>query len=181
MTKILAFTGMPFSGKSEAVKIAKELGIPVVRMGDMVWEETKRQGKKLNDKNVGEVANSMREKYGKNVWAKRTVERIKSFGEMNCIVIDGIRNSEEIDTFKKELGKDFVLIAVAASTQVRQKRAIARGREDDSKNLDDIKERDRRELGWGLGTVIASADILVPNEGTIDEFKKNMKKLLDKL
>ncbi|HEC81032.1 MAG TPA: hypothetical protein ENI42_01220, partial [Thermoplasmatales archaeon] len=37
--KTIAFTGMPGSGKTEAVKIAKELEIPVIRMGDCVWEE----------------------------------------------------------------------------------------------------------------------------------------------
>jgi len=71
--KIIAFTGMPASGKSEAVQLAKDKGIPVIRMGDMVWEETKRQGKPLDDKNVGDVAHSMREKNGMDIWAKRTV------------------------------------------------------------------------------------------------------------
>ncbi|HIG99167.1 MAG TPA: AAA family ATPase, partial [Thermoplasmata archaeon] len=42
--KIIAFTGMPASGKSEAVQLAKDKGIPVIRMGDLVWEETQRQG-----------------------------------------------------------------------------------------------------------------------------------------
>ena len=60
--KILAFTGMPASGKSVAVEIAKEKNIPVIRMGDAVWFETKKQGLLLNDKNVGKVANDMREK-----------------------------------------------------------------------------------------------------------------------
>ena len=32
--QVLAFAGMPFSGKSEAVKIAKEMDIPIIRMGE---------------------------------------------------------------------------------------------------------------------------------------------------
>ncbi|MGF3555269.1 MAG: AAA family ATPase [Thermoplasmatota archaeon] len=176
--KIIAFTGMPFSGKSVAVKIAKDKGIMVVRMGDFVWEETKRQGKKLDDKNVSEVANSMRIKFGKNIWAKRTIEKIKSLGEKDLVIIDGIRSNEEIETFKKELGNDFILVAITASDEVRLQRAMNRKREDDSKNLDDIKERDRRELSWGLGDAIASADIVVSNEGTIEEFRDKIKKLL---
>ena len=76
--KIIAFTGMPASGKSEAVQLAKDKGIPVIRMGDLVWEETKRQGKPLNDKNVGSVASNMRKEHGMDVWAKRTVEKIHS-------------------------------------------------------------------------------------------------------
>ncbi|MDH7506857.1 MAG: AAA family ATPase [Candidatus Thermoplasmatota archaeon] len=178
--KIIAFTGMPFSGKSVAVKIAKDKGIMVVRMGDFVWEETKRQGKKLDDKNVSEVANSMRIKFGKNIWAKRTIEKIKSLGEKDLVIIDGIRSNEEIETFKKELGNDFILVAITASEKVRIQRAMLRKREDDSENLNDIKNRDRREIGWGLDSVIASADIVVSNEGSLEDFRKKITNMFDK-
>jgi len=42
--KIIAFVGMPASGKSEASGVAKGLGIPVVNMGDVVREETANRG-----------------------------------------------------------------------------------------------------------------------------------------
>lgn len=176
--KIIAFTGMPFSGKSEAVKIAKKQGIPVVRMGDMIWEETKKQGLELNDQNVGMIANDMRKTHGKNIWAKRTLEKINSMKRTDLLVIDGVRNIEEVETFEKELGKDFLLIAIEVSDETRHKRAMIRGRKDDSMDPDLIKERDRRELFWGLGNVIASADSVVINEGGIEEFKAKIKKLL---
>jgi dephospho-CoA kinase len=176
--KIIAFTGMPFSGKSEAVKIAKKQGIPVVHMGDMIWEETKKQGLELNDQNVGMIANDMRKTHGKNIWAKRTLEKINSMKRTDLLVIDGVRNIEEVETFEKELGKDFLLIAIEVSDETRHKRAMIRGRKDDSMDPDLIKERDRRELSWGLGNVIASADSVVINEGGIEEFKAKIKKLL---
>jgi len=179
--KILAFTGMPFSGKTEAVQIAKDIGIQVIRMGDAVWNEVENRGLELNDKNVGMVANEMRKKHGMAIWAKRTIKKIKTLEEKDIIVIDGIRNIEEIEAFKKELGKDFLVIAIDVSNEARYKRAKKRGRKDDSKNLNEIKERDRRELGWGLGAVIASADIVVSNEGNIDDFKDKIRKTLDEI
>ena len=151
--KIIAFAGMPFSGKSEAVRIAKDHNIPVVRMGDMIWEETKNQGLELNDKNVGKVANDTRKTHGMDIWAKRTLEKIKTMKDTELLVIDGIRNIEEIETFEKKLGKDFVVVAVQVSDELRYERAMNRDREDDSKDLDLIKERDKRELSWGLGNV----------------------------
>jgi dephospho-CoA kinase len=178
--KIVAFTGLPGSGKSEAVRIAKEKGLLVIRMGDAVWEETKRQGLELNDKNVGEVANSMREKLGMDIWAKRTLEKIKSF-KKDYIVIDGIRNIEEINLFKKELSNDFIVIAIDASDETRKKRTLSRRRKDDVNNLKSFKERDKRELRWGLGAVIASADTIISNEGSIDEFRDKIGKILDKI
>ncbi len=179
--KIIAFTGMPFSGKSEAVKIAKKMNIPVIRMGDMIWEETKKRGLSLTDYNVGMIADNMRKKQGMDIWAIRTLEKIKSLKNTDKIVIDGIRNIEEIETFEKELGKDFLLISVHVSDEIRYKRALNRGREDDSIDLNLIKKRDKRELSWGLGTVIASAEIVVSNEGPIEEFKKNIKNILTKI
>jgi dephospho-CoA kinase len=179
--KIVAFTGMPCSGKSEAVQIAKDKGIQVIRMGDMIWAETKNQGLELNDINVGEVANSMRVKYGKDIWAQRTVDSIKTLNKSNHIVVDGIRNVEEIIFFKKKLSSDFVLIAIDAPDELRKKRALFRGRKDDSKDIKNIEERDKRELRWGIGEVIASADIVISNEGSIDEFRKRVKEFLQKL
>ena len=179
MLRIIAFAGMPFSGKTEAVRIAKDRGIPVIRMGDMVWDEVRKQGLEFNDENVGNVANQMRTSHGKDIWARRTLEKIKQMGENDILVIDGVRNVEEIETFKQELGEDFVVVAVDISDETRYKRAMDRNRKDDSKDLEKVKERDRRELGWGLGMVIASADIVVSNEGGIKEFKEEINKLFD--
>ena len=177
--RVLAFAGMPFSGKSEAVKIAKEMNIPVFRMGDMVWEEVENRRLELNEKNVGTIADQMREEYGMDIWARRTLEKIRLIGESESIVIDGIRNIEEIDAFRRELGGGFVVIAVEAAYEIRQKRALNRSRKDDSNDVEKIKERDRRELRWGLGVVIASADVVVSNEGGIEEFRDKVRKILD--
>jgi dephospho-CoA kinase len=179
--KIIAFTGMPASGKSEAVQLAKDKGIPVVRMGDLVWEETKRQGKPLDDKNVGSVATNMRKKCGMDVWAKRTVEKIHSLKKSPHLVIDGVRNMEEIEYFKKELGSDFFVVAIDAPDELRRKRSIARGRIDDSKNLKDLEERDKREICWGLQKVIADADIIIQNNASLDQFQKQVLNVLNNL
>ena len=139
---------MPASGKSEAVQLAKETGLPVIRMGDMVWEETKRQGRALTDKNVGDVANHMREQHGMDIWAKRTVEKIRTMKPSSLLVIDGVRNLEELLFFKKELGEDFFVIAIDATEEQRRKRAVMRGRTDDSKDVKELEERDKREIRW---------------------------------
>src|SRR5512137_1977861 len=179
--KIVAFTGMPASGKSEAVQLAKDKGIPIVRMGELVWEETRRQDKPLDDKHVGDVANSMRKKFGMDIWAKRTVEKIHSLKKSSHLIIDGVRNMEEIEYFKKELGLNFLVVAIDASDELRRKRAIARGRTDDSKNLKNLEERDKREIRWGLQKVIADADIIILNNGSLDQFKKKVLTVFNKL
>jgi dephospho-CoA kinase len=179
--KVIAFTGMPASGKSEAVQLAKDKGIPVVRMGDLVWEETKRQGKPLDDKHVGSVANDMRTQHGMDIWARRTVERIQALKKSSMVVIDGVRNMEEIDYFKQTLGPDFLVVAIDAPDEVRRKRAISRGRTDDSKDLKDLEERDKREIRWGLQKVIADADIVIQNNGALNAFRKRVATVIQRV
>jgi len=179
--KIIAFTGMPCSGKSEAVQIAKNMKINVFRMGDMVLEEVKNQNLPLDDKHVGAIANQMREKFGKDIWAKKTLDKISKYNKLEYIVIDGIRNAEEIETFKKNLGKNFVVIAIVASDELRQKRFLKRGREDDSKEIKDLIQRDKRERNWGVDSVIASADIVISNQGSLEKLKSEITKIFNKI
>ena len=96
-------------------------------------------------------------------------------------MIDGVRNMEELDLFKKELGLDFLVVAIDASDETRRKRALARGRTDDSKNLKDLEERDKREISWGLQKVIADADIIIQNNGTLEQMKKRVLALFENL
>ena len=171
---IYGFTGMPWSGKSEAVKIAKDSGIHVFRMGDFVWKEVERRNLTLNPKNVGFVAQDMREKYGNTIWAEKTVEAIKKKGDVDFIVIDGIRSLQEVSFFRAYLSNSFHLVAIQASDESRHSRAKLRKRADDSINDDEILKRDERERKWGIEQVIENADIVIFNESTLDEFRKKI-------
>lgn len=172
--KAVAFTGMPGAGKSEAVRVAEELGIKIIRMGDAVREEVAKMGMEPTDENLGGIANFMREKYGKDIWARKCMDKI---GEEKIVVIDGIRNIEEVETFKKKID-NFILIAIHASPKTRYERIKERGRSDDAREIEKIKEREYRELSWGIGNVIAMADIVIVNEGDLEEFRKKVKELL---
>ena len=113
--------------------------------------------------------------------SKKTLEKIELLKVDEKIVIDGVRNIEEIETFEKKLGTDFLLIAIQVNDYLRYKRAMNRGREDDSLDLELIKKRDKRELSWGLGNVIASSEIVVTNEGSQEEFKQKIIEILNKI
>jgi dephospho-CoA kinase len=180
--RVLGFTGMPGSGKSEAMEVAKARGHPVVRMGDLIWEEVDRRGLPRDAKHVGQVANGMRESHGKDVWAIRTVERVRREAKGHAIVlIDGIRNFEEVDTLRRELGHDFVLVAIHTDPDHRFQRLVSRGRADDSKDPAVLKARDEREMGWGIARTIALADEMLVNDGSLQQFRARVAALLDRL
>ena len=171
---IFGFTGMPWSGKSEAVKIAKGKGIPVYRMGDLVWKEVEQRNLALNAENVGKVAQEMRKKYGNTVWAEKTVKEILKNPQDSTIIIDGIRSIEEVQFFRSKLSDSFKVVAITAPDELRHKRAKKRNRIDDSLSDKDIQRRDERERGWGIEKVINEADIIIDNGFSLASFREKI-------
>lgn len=179
--RVIGITGMPGSGKSEAMLVARERGHPVVRMGDLVWEEVERRGLPKSAEHVGRIANAMRESEGKDVWARRTVERVRGLHHDGLVMIDGVRNLEEVETFRRELGHDFVLVAIHTDPEQRFRRMQARLRADDSPDEAVLRERDEREMNWGIARTIALADAMVVNAGSLEEFRRDVAAVLDEL
>lgn len=174
---IFGFTGKPWSGKSEAVLIAKQKNIPVIRMGDFVWNEVKKRNLSINSENVGHVAQEMRDEHGSTIWAKKTVDVINELTSGETVVIDGIRSMEEVDYFRSHLSDPFQLVAITASDELRYNRAKLRNREDDSTSETAIRNRDAREKKWGIDQVIEAADIIIGNESTLAYFQDKISKL----
>jgi len=172
---VLVLAGMPGSGKSEAVKVAQEMGIPVHRMGDEVREMVKAKGFEVNRANLARVGNSERQKLGPEIWAKRTLRHLS---EAPMVVIDGTRSRAEVDHFRKELGSSLLVLAVHASPATRWQRIQKRGRPDDPQDPEELSVRDAQELEWGLGEVIATADLMLVNEGRKGALRAQMRKLL---
>jgi dephospho-CoA kinase len=176
--RVIGVTGMPGSGKSVAAEVARRLGVPVVRMGDCVWEEVRARGLPLVDEVVGGVAHEMRERHGPGVWAERTLEKVRKLNA-ETVLIDGIRSMHEVEVFHGGLGRDFVLVAIQASPEVRHARLLARGRADEAASEEAARARDRRELAWGVGEVIALADTVLLNQGTDPApFRREVERLL---
>ncbi len=178
--KLIAFVGMPASGKSEASLVARNLRIPVVSMGDEVRAEAERRGLPLTDENIGGTGTALRKGEGMDAIAKRCVPKIRE-QKGNVLVIDGIRNIEEINFFKKQFGRDFRLIAINAPFDVRFERVKKRARSDDMVNTGELKRRDDREKGWGLDKAMDFADTTLNNIGSIEEFREEIRKLLSKV
>ncbi len=178
MTKILAFVGMPASGKSEAASVLREKGITVINMGDVIREEVVRRGLAPTDANTGGIGTEMREKEGRDAVAKRCIPKIKDAGE-EFIAIDGVRSIAEVECFKKAFGHDFTLISVDSDIDTRFMRVRSRGRSDDMQDISALKVRDERELGWGMGEAMGVADITITNNATLDVFREKVSALVE--
>ena len=176
---VLALTGMPGSGKSLVVNIAREKGYEIIIMGDIIREETRKRGLTLTPENTGQVMLELRQKEGPATIAKRCLPTIAATANLK-IFIDGIRSLDEVAEFQNHFPK-FTLIALHASPKTRFSRLLKRARPDDPKNWQAFHERDIRELTVGLGNAIAMAENMIINEGTPETTKQKVRQTLEKV
>jgi len=167
--RLVVITGMPGAGKSVAVAQARLLGLPVCSMGDRVREEVRRRGLPLAPEVVGRTASQERLRVGADVWARRTLAAVPPGAE--TVVIDGARSAAEVVAFREHAAGEVVVLAVLSSPRTRAARLRRRRRSDDRLTAGGLRERDRRELGWGVGEAIALADVVLVNEGSLASFK----------
>lgn len=174
---VIGVAGMPGAGKATVRKMVQEMGYPVVVMGDVIREEAERRKMEPTPENLGLIMLKIREEEGPAVVAKRCLPKIKKAKE-KVVVIDGIRSLEEVEEFKRHF-PNFTLIVIQASPETRFQRLFKRRRSDDPKTWKTFVERDARELSVGLGGVIATADHIIVNEGTKEQLKRNVRKVLE--
>jgi len=170
---------MPASGKGEFSRIAQEAGIPVIVMGDMIRKAVRDAGLEPNDTNFGATANRLRAEGGMDAIARLCVPEIQR-QSAPLVLVDGIRGDTEVALFRRNFA-GFTLISIDSPFHKRLARIAARARSDDFTTADALRNRDERELGWGLGNALKLADIHLKNEGTLDEFAEDVKRLLSQL
>ena len=139
MTKILAFVGMPASGKSEAASVLRQKGITVINMGDVIR-------KRLYAEDLSQpmpiqavwALTCVKRKAGMRL--QRDVSQDQATNE-DFIGIDGVRSVPEVERFKEAFGSDFTLVSVDSPLEIRFSRVLARKRSDDMKDISELKVR----------------------------------------
>ncbi|WP_122088944.1 AAA family ATPase [Halalkalicoccus subterraneus] len=176
--RVIGTVGLPGSGKGEAAAVAREEGIPVVTMGDVIRRECRDRGLDPADHH-GEVATAMREEDGPLAIAERSLPLIEERLEGSRVVlVDGLRSGAEAKRFEEAFGEDFTLIAVEAPFEIREQRLGTRGR--DNPETESLETRDERELGFGMGEAMTRADVTIENTDSLERFRERIRELLSK-
>lgn len=175
--KVIGVVGLPASGKGEFSKIAAGMNIPVIVMGDMIRNAVKEGDLEPTDANLGAIANKLRAERGMDAIAHLCIPEIQR-QTAPLVLVDGIRGDAEVAMFRR-IFPGFTLISIDSSFATRLARIKVRGRSDDFESADELKKRDTREMGWGLGNALKEADIHLSNEGTLAEFSRAIHNLLE--
>ncbi|MDD1684034.1 MAG: dephospho-CoA kinase, partial [Methanoregula sp.] len=96
------------------------------------------------------------------------------------VLIDGIRGDAEVSLFR-HFFSGFVLISIDSSFENRLARIAARARSDDFTSADALRNRDEREQKWGLLNALQSANLHISNDGTLDEFSRDVHVLIEQI
>jgi dephospho-CoA kinase len=174
--RLIIVTGMPGTGKEEFLNVASAMGIPFIRMGDVVRNAYPFRDALCKDMSVGEFAEYERKKHGYDIWAKRSLENMNG----HVFLVDGCRSTDEVDAFRS-LTDDVTVVAIHSTPETRYERLVRRNRDDAPSTLEEFIKRDEREMGWGIARTIALADVMVANDTTLEDFRKASNKVLERL
>lgn len=177
--RVIGTVGLPGSGKGEAAAVAREEGVPVVTMGDVIRRECRERGLDPGTDH-GRVAAALREERGPAAIAELTLPAVESaLSDADVVVVDGIRSDREVERFREAFGDAFSLVAIKAPFEVRRERIGARGRDaGEGDGGEPLAERDERERGFGLERAMAMADATVENTGSLAAFRDTVRTIL---
>ena len=176
--RVIGTVGLPGSGKGEAAAVARETGVPVVTMGDVIREACRDRGLDPAEHH-GQVARALRAENGPAAIAERSLPTIESeLEDGDTVLVDGLRSEVELDRFRDAFGDAFSLVSVEAPFETRADRLLERARDDTDLDREALRQREERELGFGMGEVMDRADVVVENTDTLDAYRERIRAIL---
>jgi len=184
MTKVIGLTGPMGSGKGTIVKLLQEKGYKSFKYSDVIRDELKIRQIKETRKSLQDIGDDLRKKYGLYILSEMLSIKIKEQG-VQFAIVDGVRNPGEVIYLRQNLD-NFKLIGLIASANTRFNLIRERNRPSDLKTraeFDILEKRDRGEgeskCGQQVQACLDMADIIIENEGTVEELKANFLSIND--
>lgn len=179
---IIGLTGRNGSGKTAVLEYLRNRGFEAHSLSDEIREEIRIRGREITRDVLIEVGNELRTSFGPGVLADRV---LRTLDKDRNYVIDSIRNPGEVEVLKSR--DDFSLLAVEADVEVRFERSRQRARENAARTLQQFIEEESRELdsdnpaSQQLNATRQKADLVVTNNGTLEELHRQLDTLLSPL
>jgi dCMP deaminase len=179
---IIGLTGKNGSGKTAVSEYLQSRGFTPYSLSDEIRNEIGRRGREITRAALIEVGNELREKLGPGILAERILRNLER--ERNYVV-DSIRNPYEVEVLRSR--SDFTLLAVEADERIRFERSRQRGRESAAQTLQQFIAEEAQELdssnpaGQQLHATRQKADLVVINNGTLEELHRQLDALLPPL
>jgi dCMP deaminase len=179
---IIGLTGKNGSGKTAVSEYLQRRGFEYHSLSDEIREEVRRRSMEITREVLIRVGNELRERSGPGILAERILRRLD---KSHNYVIDSIRNPSEVEVLRSR--GDFTLLAVEADVTIRFERSRKRGREGAVRTLHEFVAEEAPELdsrnpaNQQLHATRQKADLVVINNGTLQELHRRLDELLPPL
>jgi len=174
--RLIGLTGPNGAGKGEAAEFLKARGYAYFSLSDEIRGKLREEGKTASRDNMIEKGNALRKQFGPDILARLIMAKVRGKA-----VIDSIRNVSEVEYLRGR--GDFVLVGVDAPAERRFERVKARGRDESAQTLEQFVAKEAEEKGNDAGAqqldkVVAMADILLVNDGSLEDLRRKLEELL---
>ena len=177
---LLAFVGMPGSGKSEAATFLTQKGFSSVRFGQVAEDGIKEMGLPLTPENEQMYREKIRQELGMAAFAIRSEAQItKLLATHPTVVIDGLYSWEEY-VYLLEKFSNLKIVYVFVRPEIRYRRLGARPVR--PLTAEQAKQRDFSEIEkLNKSGPIAMADFVIENNETIEAFHARIDELTSEM
>ena len=178
--KIVVLSGLPLSGKTTYAKIiGPKYKMPLYETGTEVLEEVTSRGFEFTPENIKMVTDDCK-KISDSFFTERLMKKIDKLpDDVPGTFISGIRAVSEVEILRKHYGDENVFV-IAFHTSMKTRFKIldnpdrveetkgAKAKEDALlRNFDNFLARNKKELGYGVGDVMALAEYVMSTENKI--------------
>jgi len=179
---VLGLVGPIASGKGTISEFLKSKGFKCFSLSNVVRAETLVRGLEMTRENLQDVGNDLRENFSGSVLVDRIAKEIKRH---KLVIIDGVRNPQEIAAIKNELGGKIVHISAFKNRRLERYLERAKVRGEDDATTSKFKQVEARDLGVGEGEngqqvseCLRLADFKLVNNSSLDQFYLDCEKML---
>ena len=174
---LVGLTGRNASGKTTVLNWFSSKGVKTTSCSDSIRSWLSEQGIEESRDSLIEGGRELRRRGGAGILAEMLLESLN--GE--DAVIDSIRTPGEVEALRKR--SDFVLIEIRAGLDSRWKRSQDRGRIGDPTEKERFLAQEKAEevasddAGQALNATAALSDLVIINEGGIEELYSDLEDL----
>jgi len=178
---IVGLTGTFASGKDTVAEFLIKDGFEHHSLSDELREVAKERGVEPSRENMQKLGNVLRDESGDDYLARRAMKKAKS----DQLVVSSVRQPGEVEYLKKQ--PDFYMVAVDAPVEERFKRMQKRARAGDPQTLEEMKEKEAREMAskennaQQVQKCLEMADYTIINDGTYGDLKRKTDDVIRKI